>query len=169
MKIATTHSYLLLWFVWIADAAHLPLVFAPESGNMLGGTVVNITGPCFDKNERVVCTFDTISVVGHVIEGDRNRAICVQPMLLAQGYVRFQISIGNDRFKWRGLYFVGMFSCILPFYCYVFVSCRNLCLWKYFDKLQRHQLRQLNAYFSAVTMFMKRHPAKFASNGINSI
>lgn len=72
---------------------------------MLGGQVVNITGPCFDPNERILCTFDTESVVGHVI--DRNRAICVQPFLLAQGYIRFQISIGTERFKWRGLYFVG--------------------------------------------------------------
>jgi len=90
-----------------ADAAHLPLVFAPESGNMLGGTVVNITGPCFDPLERVVCRFDTEEVVGHVI--DRNRAICVQPFLMAQGYIRFEISIGVEKFKWRGRYFVGMF------------------------------------------------------------
>lgn len=72
---------------------------------MLGGTVVNITGPCFDPNERIVCTFDTEHVVGYVV--DRNRAICVQPFLLAQGYIRFLISVGNDRYKWRGEYFVG--------------------------------------------------------------
>lgn len=87
------------------DAAHLPLVFAPESGNMLGGTVVNITGPCFSPNERVLCKFDTESVVGHVV--DRNRAICVQPYLMAQGYVRFEIAIGTEKFKWKGQYFVG--------------------------------------------------------------
>jgi hypothetical protein len=86
------------------DAAHLPLVFAPESGNMLGGTVVNITGPCFDERERIACRFDTEEVVGHFV--DRNRAICVQPFLKAQGYVRFEISIGTERFKWRGRYFV---------------------------------------------------------------
>lgn len=94
-------------FVFIAfiDHAHLPLVFAPESGNMLGGTVVNITGPCFEPEERITCTFDTMHVIGHVV--DRNRAICVQPFMLAQGYVRFLISVGNERFKWRGEYFVG--------------------------------------------------------------
>lgn len=74
---------------------------------MLGGTVVNITGPCFDPNERILCTFDTESVVGHVV--DRNRAICVQPFLMAQGYIRFEISVGTDRFKWRGKYFVGKY------------------------------------------------------------
>jgi len=71
---------------------------------MLGGTVVNITGPCFDKNERVSCRFDTEEVIGHVV--DRNRAICVQPFLKAQGYIRFEISIGVERYKWRGKFFV---------------------------------------------------------------
>ncbi|XP_035785156.1 protein mesh-like isoform X2 [Anopheles albimanus] len=86
------------------DASHLPLVFAPESGNMLGGTVVNITGPCFTREDRVACRFDTEEVVGTVV--DTNRAICIQPFLKAQGYIRFEISIGTDRFKWRGRYFV---------------------------------------------------------------
>ena len=89
------------------DAAHLPLVFAPESGNMLGGTIINITGPCFNENERITCKFDTTSVQGTMI--NRNRAICVQPFLMAQGYVRFEISIGTENFKWRGRYFVGKF------------------------------------------------------------
>lgn len=80
-------------------------MFAPESGNMLGGTVVNITGPCFDLNERVACRFDTEEVVGTVI--DKNRAICIQPYLMAQGYVRFEVSVGVEKFKWKGRYFVG--------------------------------------------------------------
>lgn len=88
------------------DAAHLPLVFAPESGNMLGGTIINITGPCFMPDERIECMFDTepIPVVGHYI--DRNRAICIQPFVKVQGYVRLAIRIGTEPFKWRGWYFV---------------------------------------------------------------
>ena len=38
--------------------ANLPLVFAPENGNMLGGTMVNLTGPCFEPGMRVTCRFD---------------------------------------------------------------------------------------------------------------
>lgn len=72
---------------------------------MLGGTVVNITGPCFFPNERVTCRFDTERVQGHVV--DKNRAICVQPPLFAQGYVRFEVAIGTENFKWKGRYFVG--------------------------------------------------------------
>lgn len=91
---------------------NLPLEFAPESGNMLGGTVVNITGPCFEPSDRVHCKFDTEVVQGTVI--NVNRAVCVQPKLSVQGYVRFEVAIGNNiertRFKWKGKYFVGKLS-----------------------------------------------------------
>lgn len=86
------------------DAAHLPLVFAPESGNMLGGTIVNITGPCFLPTDRISCRFDAVEVIGAYV--DTNRAICIQPPLLIQGYVRFEIRVGAETYKWRGQYFV---------------------------------------------------------------
>ena len=34
---------------------NLPLTFAPENGHMLGGTMVNLTGPCFKPDMRVTC------------------------------------------------------------------------------------------------------------------
>lgn len=86
---------------------NLPLVFAPESGNMLGGTVVNITGPCFLPGMRVRCKFDNSDVIGTII--DKNRALCVQPFLMAEGYVRFEVSVDNNNFQWKGKYFVGKF------------------------------------------------------------
>lgn len=73
---------------------------------MLGGTIVNITGPCFFKNtDRVNCRFDTEDVVGKVI--DTNRAVCVQPPLMAEGYVRFEVAINTETYKWKGKFFVG--------------------------------------------------------------
>ncbi|XP_041968877.1 protein mesh isoform X3 [Aricia agestis] len=86
------------------DGANLPLMFAPESGNMLGGTVVNITGPCFKPDDRITCRFDTESVVGAVI--DVNRAVCVQPRFWHNGYARFEIAINNEPYKWKGKFFV---------------------------------------------------------------
>ncbi|KAK4887724.1 hypothetical protein RN001_003995 [Aquatica leii] len=86
------------------DGANLPLVFAPESGNMLGGTMVNITGPCFEPGDKVICKFDTKEVHGIVI--NRNRAVCVQPRLYVEGYIRLQISIGSGNYKWKGQYFI---------------------------------------------------------------
>ncbi|CAG9856877.1 unnamed protein product [Phyllotreta striolata] len=87
------------------DGANLPLQFAPESGNMLGGTVVNITGPCFNPNDRIRCKFDVFDeVVGYVV--DRNRAICIQPPLYTEGWVRLQIAVNSEAFKWKGKYYV---------------------------------------------------------------
>lgn len=74
---------------------------------MLGGTIVNITGPCFEPNDRVSCRFDTEEVIGVYV--DRNRVVCVQPFMMAQGYVRFEISVGTEKYKWKGRYFVGEF------------------------------------------------------------
>ncbi|XP_075981860.1 sushi domain containing 2 mesh isoform X1 [Anticarsia gemmatalis] len=86
------------------DGANLPLMFAPESGNMLGGTIVNITGPCFNPDDRITCRFDTESVIGAVV--DVNRAICVQPRFWHNGYARFEIAINNEPYKWKGKFFV---------------------------------------------------------------
>lgn len=73
---------------------------------MLGGTIVNITGPCFKPDDRVRCKFDVeYEVVGYVV--DTNRAICVQPTLYVEGWVNLQIAIGSNAFKWKGKYYVG--------------------------------------------------------------
>ncbi|XP_073993823.1 sushi domain containing 2 mesh isoform X2 [Rhodnius prolixus] len=82
----------------------LKLSFAPESGNMLGGQVVNITGPCFTPDMRILCRFDVETVVGTVV--DTNRAICVQPFVMADGYVIFDIAINNGKYNWKGEYFI---------------------------------------------------------------
>ena len=78
---------------------------------MLGGTIVNITGPCFDENEKIVCRFDTEDVVGVYV--DRNRAICVQPFVMAEGYIRFEVAVGDNKFNWKGKYFVGEYPASL--------------------------------------------------------
>lgn len=108
-----------------AAGAHLPLVFAPESGNMLGGTVVNITGPCFNETQKIKCRFEHEVVMGTVI--DRNRAICVQPFLKHEGYIRFYIAIDSGTYDWKGQYFVGeiflsflsLLFLLLPFSSYI--------------------------------------------------
>lgn len=73
---------------------------------MLGGTLVNITGPCFNPTDQIICKFDVADVVyGTVV--DRNRAFCIQPQLFVEGWVRLEIAIGPDNFKWKGKYYVG--------------------------------------------------------------
>lgn len=87
---------------------------------MLGGTVVNITGPCFEPNDKVRCRFDTEEVYGTVI--DKNRAICIQPYLLVEGYVTFAIAIGSGKYNWRGKYFVGNIITIPQLYTFLCIS-----------------------------------------------
>lgn len=73
---------------------------------MLGGTIVNITGPCFTPEVQVRCVFD----VGNVVYGvfiNKNRVVCVQPRILIEGWIDLEIAVGNDNFKYKGKYYVG--------------------------------------------------------------
>lgn len=38
---------------------------------------------------------------------NKNRAVCVQPFLMAEGYVIFDVAIGDEKYNWKGKYFVG--------------------------------------------------------------
>nr|CAD7421581.1 unnamed protein product [Timema poppensis] len=53
---------------------------------------------------KITCRFDTVDVTGTVI--DTNRAICVQPFVMAEGYVMFEVSYGETRYNWKGKYFI---------------------------------------------------------------
>jgi hypothetical protein len=44
------------------------------------------------------CRFDTEEVVGTVV--NRNRAVCIQPFLMAEGYVIFDVAIGDENTLW---------------------------------------------------------------------
>lgn len=68
--------------------------------------MVNVTGPCFDREVPVFCRFDTVTVRALVI--DPNRAVCIQPMILAQGYINLTVSVGPDNFLTQGVYYIGM-------------------------------------------------------------
>ncbi|CAL4067748.1 unnamed protein product, partial [Meganyctiphanes norvegica] len=81
-----------------------PLTFSPEHGNMMGGTLVNVTGPCFKKGFRLTCQFDTTSADGVVLSD--NRAACIMPRLFVSGYVDFSISINGGPYYWKGKFFV---------------------------------------------------------------
>lgn len=128
---------------------------------MLGGTIVNISGPCFSPFERVTCKFDTESVEGFVV--DQNRAICVQPFLFAQGYIRFEVAIGTEPFKWKGRYFVGKLSNVLSHAKSLFLF--SACLL--FE--QKHRLRLRIEFSSEAILYMKGIQLKFKSSGTNKI
>jgi len=85
--------------------SNLPLVFAPENGNMLGGAMVNLTGPCFEPGTRVTCRFNTRDSDGVVI--DENRASCIMPTFTeAEGWVDFEVSLNGGPYYWKGMFYV---------------------------------------------------------------
>lgn len=84
-----------------------PLVFAPTSAPMMGGTTIYVTGPCFSPEQDIVCRFDTQAAVGRYI--NQNKAACIMPLVDTTGYVDLALSINNGAdFSWKGLFFVGI-------------------------------------------------------------
>ncbi|XP_023221105.1 protein mesh-like [Centruroides sculpturatus] len=85
------------------------LTFFPRWGNMLGGTMVNITGPCFGKvkeeeNVRIACKFDIFEVKG--VYKDINHATCFQPPVLFHGYVDISVSVNEGPYHFYGKYYI---------------------------------------------------------------
>ena len=74
---------------------------------MLGGTMVNITGPCFKPATRITCRFNTQTSEGTVLH--ENRAACIMPWTKAEGWIDFEISLNGGPYYWKGQFFVGEF------------------------------------------------------------
>ena len=92
----------------IIVGTNLPLTFAPENGHMLGGTLVNITGPCFKPDTRITCRFNNMDAEGVIY--NENRAACVMPWTYAEGWVDFEIALDGGPYYWKGQFFVGKSS-----------------------------------------------------------
>lgn len=72
---------------------------------MLGGTIVNVTGPCFNQEMRINCRFNTIQVPGAVI--NQNRATCIMPRIYITGYIDLFVEVeGSNDLLWKGKFFV---------------------------------------------------------------
>ena len=96
-------------------------MFAPENGNMLGGTMVNLTGPCFVPGTRVTCRFNSQDSDGIVI--DENRASCIMPTFTeAEGWVDFEVSLNGGPYYWKGKFYVGrskkMIFCLMSYFSF---------------------------------------------------
>ncbi|GFR10451.1 protein mesh [Trichonephila clavata] len=81
------------------------LTFFPRYGSMLGGTMVNITGPCvYDPESVIRCKFDTLEVDG--IYRNPNTISCVSPPVMYHGYVDLSVSLDQGPFLFYGKYYV---------------------------------------------------------------
>ncbi|CAG2178697.1 unnamed protein product, partial [Oppiella nova] len=69
---------------------------------MLGGTMVNFTGPCLQPTSIITCQFDNWQTPG--IYRDFNHATCVTPPVMYHGYVDLTITV-DDRTLFLGRYY----------------------------------------------------------------
>ena len=81
----------------------LPLTFFPRVGHMLGGTLVNITGPCLRPESIIVCKFENWKSVG--IYRDHNHATCITPPVMYHGYVDLTVTV-DDRTLFLGRFYL---------------------------------------------------------------
>ena len=68
---------------------------------MLGGTLVRVSGPCFEPSDDVTCLFGDISTPGVFI--DQESVACISPAMSAIGRVEVMLEIlrSNQVFTFR--------------------------------------------------------------------
>lgn len=81
----------------------LPLTFFPRYGHMLGGTLVDVTGPCLDPSSIIYCRFDNFKA--EAVYRGTNQATCISPPLMYHGYVDLTISV-DDRIEFVGRFYI---------------------------------------------------------------
>ena len=62
-------------------------------GSVLGGTAVEVEGPCLNETDVITCTFDGTLVPGAYVS--EFRAICVSPALRDHGRRRFTLTVNR--------------------------------------------------------------------------
>ena len=79
----------------------MPLTLFPRYGNVLGGTLVQIFGPCFGEfsNSNITCLFGGIEVPGIFV--DEENIICVSPASTTYGRVDFALNISNATMEFK--------------------------------------------------------------------
>lgn len=72
----------------------------PSVGSQLGGTPVEVLGPCFDEDDTIMCYFGNNLTQGIYV--DRNSAICVSPEMDGHGRIQVKVQIinanGNEKY-----------------------------------------------------------------------
>ncbi|CAH1778428.1 unnamed protein product, partial [Owenia fusiformis] len=77
----------------------------PRFGGMMGGGEVNVSGPCFAPNDRILCKFGDKVVEGQYIH--MMRARCIQPALTQRGLIDVELTNGRHH-KHRNTFNVVM-------------------------------------------------------------
>ena len=103
------------------------LTLYPRYGNVLGGTVVEVFGPCFDVyvDHNITCSFDGVKVAGVYVD---DSIICVSPALTTLGRVDFVLSISGttaDQFE-KTTFYSCKYSCKCMYVCVY--TCKYVCM-----------------------------------------
>jgi len=102
----------------------VPISLFPSYGSVLGGTPVQVFGPCFDRyvDIPIVCYFNDIEVEGIFV--NENFIICISPPLQELGRVVFRISLNGISIEFEEVVF---YSCM--YVCTnVYAYCIHFCL-----------------------------------------
>ena len=85
------------------------LVIGPRFGNILGGTAVHLTGPCFDETDILKCSFeDQKDIIGFVV--NNRTAICVSPTFQDIGWKSVTLLIirnGEEVYSGQSKFYAG--------------------------------------------------------------
>ena len=67
------------------------MYLSPTYGSLLGGESVVITGPVFQPDDEITCTFGEVEVDGLCV--DQARAVCVVPPTLAEFLIEVELRV----------------------------------------------------------------------------
>ena len=67
------------------------VMISPRFGNMLGGTLVTLSGPCFDETDSIECVFAGTTTPGVYVS--RDSVACITPAMNAIGNVEVSLII----------------------------------------------------------------------------
>ncbi|XP_064481211.1 protein mesh-like isoform X2 [Ornithodoros turicata] len=83
------------------------LTFFPRYATMLGGTLINVTGPCLLPDDKIECQFQDMSGQRFpAIYRDANHATCLMPPVFFHGYVDITVSVGRGDSMFYGRFYV---------------------------------------------------------------
>jgi len=110
----------------------------PRLGTVLGGTPIQLSGPCFDEDDNITCLFNSKSVEGKYL--DKNVALCVSPQFEMIGRITLRLLViqANRNLRYEGqVIFYSSKCCMygyvynLYMYNYVTYTQYNLCSYLY--------------------------------------
>ncbi|KAK3099236.1 hypothetical protein FSP39_001361 [Pinctada imbricata] len=83
------------------------LMISPSVAGMLGGEMLNVSGPCFRPNDRIFCKFgadEALAVTSIGFVRSTTRSSCYVPKLLQRGRVKISLSIDHGESYYYSTY-----------------------------------------------------------------